>query len=399
MLGKPPIAAAQQTSGLFVEAAGPAASAAARQATPERMRSRTVTIDFSRLGTRDAAVGGGRTLLLNLFDDVSYEAVLDRVDPTSGGFVWVGHIAGIDMSTVSLASDDGVMSGLIQTPDATYSVQLLRRRPSFGRTDRPERTSSRRRTSRGARGPCTGRRRHLCAAGRRRDDRRRAGAVHACGRGGGGWAIVHQRADCQCREPDQHVVREQRRRATHPAGGRRASGLYREWQFLDRLDQPHERGGRIGRCGCSPEHLPGRHGGTGEFVAVDVRVRHRVAHDPGLEPVRFIRLQRDRPAMCGQRDGIRARARPQHGPQARLVHGQRHHAVHLRAWTRQHRDDHLDAMANHHGVRQQVLGSRCVVPADSLLVESTPDLRRLTAGHSRRYEHGVHAREPEQPGV
>ena len=117
------MAAAQQTSGLFVEAAGPAASAAGRQATPDRMRSRTVTIDFSRLGTRDAAVGGGRTLLLNLFDDVSYEAVLDRVDPTSSGFVWVGHIAGFDVSTVSLASEDGVMSGFIQTPDATYSIR------------------------------------------------------------------------------------------------------------------------------------------------------------------------------------------------------------------------------------------------------------------------------------
>ena len=40
--------------------------------------------------------------------------MLDCVDPTSSGFVWVGHIAGFEVSTVSLASEDGVMSGFIQ---------------------------------------------------------------------------------------------------------------------------------------------------------------------------------------------------------------------------------------------------------------------------------------------
>ena len=56
------------------------------------------------------------TLQLNLFDDASYRAVLDRIDPTQRGFVWVGHVAGVEMSTVSLATEDGVMSGYDSNP-------------------------------------------------------------------------------------------------------------------------------------------------------------------------------------------------------------------------------------------------------------------------------------------
>ena len=87
-----------------------------------RIRSRTVRVDFPQLGARDSPPDAGTTLQLNLFDDASYRAVLDRIDPTQRGFVWVGHIAGVEMSTVSLATEDGVMSGMIQTPEATYTV-------------------------------------------------------------------------------------------------------------------------------------------------------------------------------------------------------------------------------------------------------------------------------------
>ena len=115
---------AQQSSGLFVEVVGPAAAAADQRtaADRKRIRSRTVRVDFPQLGARDSPPDAGTTLQLNLFDDASYRAVLDRIDPTQRGSVWVGHVAGVEMSTVSLATEDGVMSGLIQTPEATYTV-------------------------------------------------------------------------------------------------------------------------------------------------------------------------------------------------------------------------------------------------------------------------------------
>jgi len=116
-----PAAQGQQPAGLFVNVSGPVATAADSREMPDRvrLRRRTVRIDFSRLGTRGDAA---RTLRLNLFEDAQYEAVLDRIDATADGFVWTGHVSGIEHSTVSLASVDGVMSGLIQTADGTFTV-------------------------------------------------------------------------------------------------------------------------------------------------------------------------------------------------------------------------------------------------------------------------------------
>jgi hypothetical protein len=114
---------AQQPSGLFVEVVSTAAAAADQRVAADRtrIRSRTVRVDLPQLGTRDSRADPG-TLQLNLFDDASYRAVRDRIDLTPGGFVWVGHILGVEMSTVSLATEEGVMSGLIQTPDGTYTI-------------------------------------------------------------------------------------------------------------------------------------------------------------------------------------------------------------------------------------------------------------------------------------
>jgi hypothetical protein len=117
---------AQQSPGLFIEAAGPKIASGDQLAAADRtrVRSRTVRIDFPQLGTRDARSDVGTTLLLNLFPDVSYTAVLDRIDRTTRGFVWVGHIPGVDMSTVTLGTEDGVMSGSILTAAGTYEIRF-----------------------------------------------------------------------------------------------------------------------------------------------------------------------------------------------------------------------------------------------------------------------------------
>ena len=117
---------AQQPSGLFVEVAGPAAAAADQRVARDRtrIRSRTVRIDFPQLGTRDARASAGATLQLNLFDDASYRAVLDRIDPSASGFVWVGHVVGVEMSTVTLATEDGVMTGIVLMPEAAYEIRF-----------------------------------------------------------------------------------------------------------------------------------------------------------------------------------------------------------------------------------------------------------------------------------
>jgi hypothetical protein len=120
-----PAVLAQQPSGLFVEVAPAAPPAGDQRVVTDRttVRVRTVRIDFPRLGARDARPGAGATVELNLFDDVSYVAVRDRIDSTAHGFVWIGHIRGVELSTVTLATENGVMSGSIQTPDAAYAIR------------------------------------------------------------------------------------------------------------------------------------------------------------------------------------------------------------------------------------------------------------------------------------
>jgi hypothetical protein len=85
------------------------------------VRSRPVTVDLPQLGA------GGRsaqsTLTLNLFDDVTLVATLQRTEPTaSGGTAWIGQVVGDPFSLVSFVSTGGTVNGLIQTGGSQYQV-------------------------------------------------------------------------------------------------------------------------------------------------------------------------------------------------------------------------------------------------------------------------------------
>jgi hypothetical protein len=126
-LGDAPISvlrAQQDPAGLFIEAPGQPARDQAND--PTVVRSRPVTIRFDALTDASAADAGPvprSTLVLNLFDDVSYTAVIDRIDPAARGFTWVGHIPGVELSTMTLALVDAVMAGSVVMPGAVYAVR------------------------------------------------------------------------------------------------------------------------------------------------------------------------------------------------------------------------------------------------------------------------------------
>ncbi len=93
---------------------------------PTVVRARSVTINWSLLPTRAQADGRarpGNTLLLNLFADVSFLAVLDHVDAKPNGVVWVGHISDSPFSTVTLVTEGDVMAGSVVMPGATYAIR------------------------------------------------------------------------------------------------------------------------------------------------------------------------------------------------------------------------------------------------------------------------------------
>jgi len=127
--GDTPMLAGQPQTGigrLFADAPQRAARGAAADRTT--IRSRRVAIDAAALvdpDIVDVRMAARGSLLLNLFDDTSFWAVRDRIDQASDGFTWVGHIPGIELSTVTLASVDGAISGSIVMPDAVYSIRFV----------------------------------------------------------------------------------------------------------------------------------------------------------------------------------------------------------------------------------------------------------------------------------
>lgn len=94
---------------------------------PRIIRHRFVHVEFDLLsGTvpfeEKAAIGN--FLLLNLFDDATFKAVLDRREVRSDkSFTWFGRVEGIENSQVTLVVEDGVLVGNVNLQDAVYQVR------------------------------------------------------------------------------------------------------------------------------------------------------------------------------------------------------------------------------------------------------------------------------------
>jgi len=89
---------------------------------PMVVRERFAHVDLARLRSapdqRDGA-GAMAPLPFDLFDDAEFEVVLDREDEhaaIAGGRVWLGHVAGIEDSSVTLALQDDATHALVQLP-------------------------------------------------------------------------------------------------------------------------------------------------------------------------------------------------------------------------------------------------------------------------------------------
>jgi len=95
---------------------------------PGVLRSRWADVDEAQItSTAQAWLQGGSrqapTLTLNLFDDVTLTAVLDRVEaPLPGKTSWIGHVQGVSDSTVILVEGEGLAIGTVYLPDAKYRI-------------------------------------------------------------------------------------------------------------------------------------------------------------------------------------------------------------------------------------------------------------------------------------
>jgi peptidyl-Asp metalloendopeptidase len=96
---------------------------------PTVSRARFVTVNWNTVNDMDATsqrqAAGEIGLMLNLFDDAIFRAVLDRREVRSKSVIWLGHIEGIDKSQVTLVIEDAVMAGNIRLPGAYFQVRYV----------------------------------------------------------------------------------------------------------------------------------------------------------------------------------------------------------------------------------------------------------------------------------
>jgi hypothetical protein len=116
----------QTQEGLFIEST--LKGELNRPNEPTVIRSRFVTVNFDLFGNLTSPSGSppdvAKMLPLNLFEDVFFTAVLDRVESNSPASVsWIGHLEGVENSQVILVVTDNVMMGNITLPEAIYEVQ------------------------------------------------------------------------------------------------------------------------------------------------------------------------------------------------------------------------------------------------------------------------------------
>lgn len=88
-------------------------------------RFRFVTVEVSRLRTiaTDGRLVPASTVLLNLFDDVLVLALLDRLEWSPGGGIWVGHIASPLTGTVILAFNETTISCTVVVDGRWFQIR------------------------------------------------------------------------------------------------------------------------------------------------------------------------------------------------------------------------------------------------------------------------------------
>ena len=135
-LGAGEAAGQLEPEGLFLAVERAAGIDARGGSTPSdslTIRQRLVSIDFGQLSAPIDRTAAGRTglaagpsgvLRLNLFDDASFTALVERSEPTfSGGYALSGQLADIEMGTVTLVVNGDVVAGTVRTPEATYRIR------------------------------------------------------------------------------------------------------------------------------------------------------------------------------------------------------------------------------------------------------------------------------------
>ena len=88
---------------------------------------RIVRMDLMQLDVARQEVLAGRPahLTLNLFNEVSFRAIVERTAPTSSGYSLSGKLKDIPFGTMALVLNDRVAIGKVRTLDAVYTIRSI----------------------------------------------------------------------------------------------------------------------------------------------------------------------------------------------------------------------------------------------------------------------------------
>jgi len=107
------------SSGLFTTSSIDGAQA--WSAEPTIVRTRIVDVHLDVLGTANSPAD---TVGIELFGDVSFTAVFERIERTGlGGFAWIGRLEGVDHGRAVLVANKGLLAGSISMPGSHYEVR------------------------------------------------------------------------------------------------------------------------------------------------------------------------------------------------------------------------------------------------------------------------------------
>lgn len=87
---------------------------------PTIKRSRYILVTLDLLRSQESSI------VLNLFEDVSFTSIKDRIEVRSQNrYTWYGHIEGVEHSQVILVVEDGSLAGQIMASADLYQIRAI----------------------------------------------------------------------------------------------------------------------------------------------------------------------------------------------------------------------------------------------------------------------------------
>jgi len=90
-------------------------------------RSRVVKINIPLLLDENGQARAltGKEITLNLFPDVNYTGVIERVEENGDSNTWIGYLQDVEFSALTIILTEGVFIAKIASPDGVYEVSSI----------------------------------------------------------------------------------------------------------------------------------------------------------------------------------------------------------------------------------------------------------------------------------